>query len=284
MTGAKAPVKFVVDSTCDFPAEWAARWDIEVVPAFVNFEHESFPDDGVALPRTEFYRRMAASSKLPTTAAMPPGLAQEAIHKQLARAEHVVVFTLAAQFSGIYNTMVLAAKSVDAMHVSVYDSGSVSLGLGWQLFAAAQVAERGGNVEQVLATARDVRKRVHVWAAIDSLENLRRSGRVSHIVATLGTLLQIKPIVEVKEGEVTIAQRVRTMHKATQGLIDLVRAVSPLERLAILHTNYPEGGEALRQRLADVAPPDTFVTEAATAIAVHIGPGGLGVTLVSKSA
>src|SRR5262245_542479 len=223
-------VKLIVDSTADLPPEWLAHWDIPVLAVYVNFGEESFLDDGIALPRAEFYRRLAASRALPTTSAPPPGVAQQLMQKQLEKAEHVVFFTVASTLSGLYNTVRLAAQDVDPKRISVVDGEQASMGLGWMVAAAAEAAQRGASVEEVIAAARSARERVKLCAAIDTLEYLRRGGRLNSLIASVGTLLQIKPIIDVKDGKVGMVQRVRTMTKAVQTLIDLAHGQAPLER------------------------------------------------------
>jgi DegV family protein with EDD domain len=276
-------VKLIVDSTSDLPPDWLAKWDIPVLAVYVNFGDESFLDDGIALPRAEFYRRLAASRALPTTSAPPPGVAEQLMRKQLDKAEHVVFFTVASAFSSLYNNVRLAAQQVDPKRITVVDSGSASMGLGWMVAAAAEAAQRGADVEEVLAAARDTSERLKLWAAIDTLQYLRRGGRVNALVASVGTLLQIKPIIDVKEGKVGIVQRVRTMNKARQTLIDLAHEQAPLERLAVLHTNFPEGAADLLARLSDLAPANTITVDVTTAIGTHVGPGCLGLSPVRKA-
>jgi len=276
-------VKLIVDSTTDLPLEWLAHWDIPVLAVYVNFGEESFLDDGIALPKAEFYRRLAASRSLPTTSAPAPGVAQQLMRRQLDNAEHVVFFTVASRFSSLYNTVRLAAQDVDPKRITVVDSGQASMGLGWMVVAAAEAAERGAGPDEVLAAARSACERLKLWAAIDTLEYLRRGGRVNTLVASLGTLLQIKPIINVKDGEVGVVQRVRTMNKAIQTLIDLAHDQAPLERLAVLHTNFPQGAADLLARLVDIAPVNTITVDVTVAIGTHVGPGCLGIASVRKA-
>src|SRR5258708_1447017 len=277
-----AHVKLIVDSTCDLPPEWIARWDIIVLPCFVNFGDESFVDDGVALPRAEFYRRLIAGKGLPTTASFSPGVAKQAMERQLANAEHVVAFGVASQFSSIYNTMRLAAEEFGPDKVTVVDTGQISMGLGWMMVAAAEAAERGAGPQDVIAAAFSVRDRLKLYAAIDTLEYLRRGGRVSTLVASLGTFLQIKPLIEVKNGEVITMQRVRTMSKATQAIVDLAHSQAPLERLAVLHTHFPDGAAELHGRLKDIAPDNTITVDVTPALGTPVGPGRLAIATAKK--
>ncbi len=276
-------VKLIVDSTADLPREWLARWDIAALAVYINFGEDSFLDDGVALPRAEFYRRLAASRVLPTTSAPAAGAAEHLMRQQLDKAEHVVFFAVASAFSSLYNTVRLAAQQVDPERITVVDTGTTSMGLGWMVAAAAEAAQRGAGVEEVLAAARDTRQRLKLWAAIDTLEYLRRGGRVNALLASVGTLLQIKPIIDVKDGKVGIVQRVRTMNKAIQTLIDLAHEQAPLERLAVLHTNFSEGAANLLARLADIAPANSITVDVTTAIGTHVGPGCLGLSPVRKA-
>jgi DegV family protein with EDD domain len=278
-----ATVKLMVDSTTDLPPEWLAKWDIPVLTAYVNFGEESFPDDGISLTRAEFYRRLATARVLPKTSAPSPGMAQQLLRRQLEKAEHVVAFIVASQFSSLYNTVRLAAQDVDPNRITVVDSGQASMGLGWMVVAAAEAAERGASLSEVLAAAQSTRERIRLYFTISTLEYLRRGGRVNALVASIGTLLQIKPIIELKEGVVTTIQRARTMSRATQAIVDLTRGYAPLERLAVLHTNSPGEAADLLARLRDVAPPDTITVDVTTAIGTHVGPGGLGIALVKRS-
>ncbi|HRE47247.1 MAG TPA: DegV family protein [Aggregatilineales bacterium] len=176
-------VRIVVDSTADVPPEYLARYDMRMIPAFVNFGAESYPDDGIALPRAEFYRRLVASSVLATTSAPSLGVAVDGLRAALEGVDHVVALTLSTNFSGIHNVFQLAAKEIDPARITVYDSGSLSMGVGWQALAAAEAAEQGAPPDAVLMAIREARARVEVWAAPDTLDYLRRGGRVNALVA-----------------------------------------------------------------------------------------------------
>jgi DegV family protein with EDD domain len=276
-------VKFIVDSTTDLSLEYLAEKDIPLVPAFVNFGGESYPDDGIALTKQEFYERLENDKILPTTSSVSVGTARDAIEKQLTKAEHVVVFTVAKQLSGIYNTMRLAAQEFDQSRVTLYDTGSLSMGGGFQVQAAVEAQERGEPLEAIIAAVRSTGERIRLLCAIDNLEHLRRGGRVSSLMAGIGTLLQIKPIVDVVEGQVLSGHRVRTMSRAIQWMVDEAVRQSPLERLVVLHAANMEGAQDMLKRLESVAPPGTYITEAATAIGTHVGPHALALSYVRKN-
>lgn len=195
-------IKIVCDSAADLPAAWRARWDISVIPVFVNFGAESFPDDGVSLTHEEFYRRMAEAKVPPTTSAPSTGVAADVLRRALAQADHVIAFTISPAVSSTYNAVRLAAQQVSEERITVYDSGTLSMAVGWQIVAACEARERGADLAGILAAADEARKRADVWAIPGSLEYLRRSGRVNRILSSIGTLLQIKPIITVKDGVV----------------------------------------------------------------------------------
>jgi len=282
---ARSPsVKIVVDSATDLPPDWVKQFDIGIIPAYVNFGEESFPDNGLALTRAEFYRRLARAAQLPGTSAPPPAIAEQVIADHLAKADHVIVFTLAAPFSSMNNAVRVAAERVDATRVTVIDSGTVTMAEGWMALAAAETAAHGESYDVVLAAAHRTQARTRLMAVIDTLEYLRRSGRVNWAVANVGALLQIKPIFEVRNGgEVQIISRVRTMHKGIAALAETIRSQAPFERVALLHSNYPAGAEALRQQIADVLPSGErcfAIADVAIAIGTHVGPGCVGAALV----
>ncbi len=279
-------IKFVCDSTSDLPAAWRARWQISVIPVFVNFGDESFPDDGVSLTHEEFYRRMAEAKQPPTTSAPSTGAAERVLREALSEAEHVIAFTISPAVSSTYNTVRLAAQQVSEERITVCETGTMSMAMGWQIAAACEARERGADLAGILAAVAQARARTNVWAIPGSLEYLRRSGRVNRIVSSVGTLLQIKPIITIKDGVVDSKQRARTMKKAIEAAAEAVRQHAPLEGLAILHTNAPDLAEQMRALLAEVAPSDPermLVLNAAAAIGVHFGPGSVGAAILSAS-
>ncbi len=279
-------IKFVCDSACDLPAAWRARWHISVIPVFVNFGDESFPDDGVSLTHEEFYRRMAQTKQPPTTSAPSTGVAADVLREALSEADHVIAFTISPTVSSTHNAVRLAAQQVSAERITVYDSGTMSMATGWQIAAACEARERGADLAGILAAVAQARARADVWAIPGSLEYLRRGGRVSRIVSSVGTLLQIKPIISVKEGVLDSKQRARTMRKAMELVAETIRRRAPLEGLAILHTNAPDLAEQMRSLLAEVAPSDperTLILNVAAAIGVHFGPSSVGAAILSAA-
>lgn len=272
----------VADSTCDLPAEWISQYDIRIVPTYVQFGLESLADDGVQLTRTAFYERLASSKDaLPTTSAPPLGETISIMQRALADADHVIALTAPANLSAIYNIFRLAAEKTDPKRVTLIDSRMLSMGMGWQVMIAAEMAAEGNTPEQIAAAVVALQPRSDVWAALDTMTYLRRSGRVSWAAAMVGTLLQIKPIIRLYLGEVTSASRVRTSQRAFAELVALAQNAVPLRRLAILHTNNLPGAHALKDKLATIPTEfDVPIVDVTPVIGVHVGPNGLGVAIV----
>ncbi|GAB4545131.1 MAG: DegV family protein [Anaerolineae bacterium] len=279
-------IKLVVDSATDLSRAWLAEHDIAVVPAFVNFGNESFPDDGISITNETFYKRLATSPIPPTTSAPSPGVAQEIFKRALEDADHVIAITTAAQLSGIYTAMRLAAQLVDSERITVYDSGTLTMNIGFQVQAAEAARAAGAAVDGIIAAVREARTRGYVWGMPGSLEYLRRSGRVSRIISGIGTLLQIRPIISVREGEVSSSQRARTESKALSLMAENARALAPLEKVAILHAHYPKGAELLMKLMSDILPAhpaNIYTVDIAPAIGVHFGPESVGLAVLRQA-
>jgi len=276
-------IRIITDSTCDIPREFIERYKIGVVPCFVNYGGNSYADDGVQLIREDFYRQMPNIRPVPKTSAFPPGMVESLLEETFQEAEHVVILCVPAKLSGVYNAFRLGASNFPQDKVTLIDSGQVAMGLGWQVLIAAETAAATGDRQQVLDAIQRVRDNQRLYAALDTLEYLRHSGRVGWASASIGTLLQIKPILDVRDGDVKSHARVRTFKRAFDELVHLAREQTPLDRLAILHTANEQGARELHEALKDIAPETVFVVNINPTIGTHIGPGGLGVATVSQS-
>jgi DegV family protein with EDD domain len=276
-------IRFVTDSTCDLPPELIQTYKIGVVPAFVNYGGQSYADDGLELNREMYYNMMPNMSSHPTTAAPPPALSERIVQETFAGADHLIIVCAPAKLSAIYNSLRLGASSLPPERVTQIDAGTVSMGLGWQVLIGARVATETGSVEQAVKAMERVRQHQKVYAALETMEYLRRSGRVGWAAASVGALLQIKPIISIADGNVPSVARVRTFARATDKLIDLAQAEAPLDKLAILHSNNLDGAEALKQRLNAILPAEVLIINVTPVIGTHIGPKCLGVATVSQA-
>lgn len=273
-------VKIVVDSTADLPSEVTAELSITVVPCLLRFGNQVFRE-GVDISRAEFFARLRTDPHFPSTAAPAPGIFEETYRRLAAEADALVSLHVSAEHSGIFNAARLGAESVaDRLPVVPVDTGQISLGMGLMAMVAAEAARNGASLADILALVDDLKLRTHLYAVIDTLDHLRRSGRVNQIVARLGNLLNIKPILHVHAGEILLQERVRSRVRAQQRLIQIVRATAPFERAIVGHIQRREAAEAIRQSLADLLPADTLTCEVGIAIGIHVGLGVTGVALL----
>jgi DegV family protein with EDD domain len=194
-----------------------------------------------------------------------------------------VSINVAAKLSATLNNVRLGGQQGLPERVTVLDSGGVTMSIGSQALVAARVAAETGSVEAVVAAVESARKRQKLYAIIANLEYLRRSGRVNAISAFAGSILQIKPILDVHDGEVDVAERIRTMSKAVSRLRELTEAQAPLESLTVLHIENENGANELKESLKGILPPDVITVVAGPTLGVHIGPGSLGVVTIRKS-
>ncbi len=275
-------IKFVTDSTCDLPKDVVEKWGITVVPVFVNIGEKSYADDGIELNREQYYDQLPSINPLPTTSAPSPGLAAQMIEQAFEGADHLVIVCLPTKLSATYEAFRLGSANLPQDRVTIIDSGSVTMAMGYQVLLAAQVAAETGDLEQVLDAIQRVRANRSLAAMLHSLEYVRRGGRVNFASAGLGALLQIKPILTIEDGEAKTIARVRTSQRAQQELVNLARHQAPLDQLSLLHANNPEGVEWLRDQLADVLPEDVMVINVTTTIGTHVGPKALGFVTVKK--
>lgn len=275
------PIKLVTDSTCDLPDALAAACGVIVIPLYVNVGDWSYLD-GVELTRTAFYAQLPGLQPPPTTAA--PGIVVfRTVYERLfeAGATEILSIHIAGGLSATLNNARLAAQELEPAPVTVFDSEQASMALGFLLTTAAEAIAEGWTMAEIIPLLQAQVNRTYLFAALDTMEYLRRSGRANRLVAGLGGLLQIKPLLKLYQGDLT-AERVRTGKRAMQRLVELIGEVTPLEKAALLHTAAPDQAKALRRQLESLLPPgDIPIVEATPIFGAHIGPGGVGVVGVA---
>jgi DegV family protein with EDD domain len=280
MNTKNSPFAVVTDSTADIPIDTAESLNISVIPAVLTLDGETYLD-GLDISRAEFYRRMP-DLRTPPTTAVPSVLVFEETYQRLFESgvERILSIHLSSNLSGMVNTAKQAAHNFDD-RVKVFDSGQLSLGVGFQAIEAAQSVTKGLDFDQVVSTAKRYRERAYVVALIDRLEFMRRSGRVNWLRANIGDFLQIKQLVEVKDGLVNALARTRTYKKAFEQLISIASTWKNIKRLAVLHSGAPERAEELTERVAGMCPNPLMIVDITTTIGVHIGPGCVGLAVLT---
>lgn len=277
-------MRIVTDSTCDLPAQVISRYGISVVPLYINVGNQGFLD-GIDMKRDEFYTRLPTFPTHPTTAV--PSLQKfYAVYQALADegAGEVLSIHISTALSGTVNVARSAAQETTAVPVTVFDSQQLSLGTGFLVETAARMAAQGGSLAEIVAALNDQAQRSHVFAALDTLEFLKRSGRMNKYIAGVATWLQIKPIMIMHKG-IPRSERVRTRSHALRRVVEMLAAVGALERVAIVHTHAPpERIAELRALGGDLLPKGDILTEDITpVIGAHIGPGAVGFAVVAAA-
>lgn len=273
-----AGVRIVTDSASDLPEALAARLSITVVPLTIRFGSDELVDRR-DLDAEEFWRRCAASPTLPETAAPSPGAFQAAYEAAAGEgADAVLCVTLSDAMSATGQAARTGAEAVAGrLRVEVLDTRSVTMGEGLVALAAAERAAEGAGLDDVVAAARDAVAATKVLGVVDTLDHLQRGGRIGGAAALLGSLLSIKPVIEVREGRVEQESRQRTRARALDYLAAKVAQAAPLRRLAVCNGAAPDIDDVVA-RLAslDVAEPP-ILTDLGAVVGTHAGPGAIGV-------
>jgi len=275
-------IQIVTDSSCDLPRELLNCLKIAVVPLVVNFGTESY-SDGELSPQA-FWEKAAEGPALQTSRPSP-GAFEQVFKGLVEQGRKVLCITLTGKHSGTAETARLAAERFGAM-VQVFDSYSLSLGVGFQAVAAAKAAEAGCSIGDIVALLEDLRSRIRTMVVLDTLENVRRGGRADGFIAIVDRMtrmLNIKPIVGFEEGRLQLFGVARSFRRALERVVEMVEGVGPLEHLAVAHTRNREKAEDMADRLAerfDFPRRRMLVREAGAVVASHAGPGAIGVFAV----
>ncbi|MEJ7654275.1 MAG: DegV family protein [Chloroflexia bacterium] len=277
-------VKVVTDSTSDIAPETVSELGIVVVPLNIHFGDETLLD-GVEITNQEFYERLVASRQMPTTSQANPEAFRAAFEKAVEEgAEGVVCVSVSSKLSGTYNSAMLGAREIAGVDVRVVDSRSASMALGWAAIAAAEAARDGADIDEVERVARDTAARSRLCFFADTLEYLQRNGRIGRAQSLVGSVLQVKPLLVLDDGEVVAYQRTRTRAKAIQALINWCAQLREPERMSVVWNANEDELKRLMDGLAPVFPRDQIVVSTyGPVIGVHIGPGSLGVLAVEGS-
>ncbi len=277
-------VRIVTDSACDLPESVAADLGIEIVPLSIRFGDTEFIDR-VELTTAEFWAKCAATPTLPETSAPAPGAFEAAYRRAAADgATGVVVVSLSSALSATMQSAEVAARSIaDEIAVRIVDSRSVSLGLGTIAAACARRAAQGADVDEVAALGIDLASRTRVFGALDTLDNLKKGGRIGNAKALLATALAIKPIIEVIDGKVEQGGKQRTRSKALAFLVDKVREYEGrMSGLAVLHADCSDVDQFV-EMLRPMYEGEIIVGEIGPVIGSHAGRGTIGVAFTEST-
>jgi DegV family protein with EDD domain len=276
-------IGIVTDSNCDLPEQLIQEFGIIVVPLYINIGTDSYLD-GVDMSRQEFYEGLSGFASHPTTSVPGPGMFVEAYERLAAEgATEILSIHISTTLSAVANSARLAAEETGAARVTVFDSGNLTLGTGLLVLAAAQAAQAGRSLDEIIALMEEQVSRTYCFAALDTLEFLRRSGRLSRFQSRLGSMLQVKPLLTMHDGEMEM-ERVRTRKRAIARVIELVSDLGPLQELTLVHTHAPERAGELHEQARHLFPEGKppLSEEVTPVIGAHIGPGAVGFVAIKK--
>jgi len=274
-------IYIVTDSTADIPPATAKEWDIHIVPCYINFGSQSFLDE-VELSRAEFYRRLVSDPEHPTTSAPPSGLFARVYREILDKATGIVSLHPPDHLTALRQSALNGWEMVKGkIPYSALDAGQLSMGLGWIVIRAAQAAADGADMTAIKQLVAGLRGRAQVFAALDTIEFLRRSGRVGWARGAIGKILRIRPLIQLYQGQIFSRGYTRTRRSALERLLDHIQSLGELECLTVLHSNAPDLADEFRQRLAKLSLPGPILTASVTPVlGTHVGPGGVGFAAV----
>jgi DegV family protein with EDD domain len=281
------PIAIITDTDSSLPLDLAKLYKIVEVPIIVQFGEESFRDV-YDIDNAAVFARVDREGKLPHTAAPSPGKFVEAYQAAFdAGADQILCLTISSEMSAVYSAALSAAEMFTGKTIKVVDSRTVAFGEGLMAIEAAKAIANGASMEEAIAAAENIRDRTHLFAALSTLKYLAMSGRVGHVAAGFGSLLEIKPILTLRNEKLEMLERIRTQSKAWSRLIELViesSAGCAVEQLAVLHVDAPEAACQFEQqvRASLNCPIEMLHIEMTPGLSLHTGDGLVGIVAVTK--
>jgi len=269
----------ITDSTSDLPLDFVEENKIHIVPLNIHLQ-DSLYKDGVDIQPSELYYRLRTEDIFPQTSQPSAGEFME-IYQTLKPDDEVLVLCLSSELSGTYQSAEMArdmvAEQIDA-EIHVVDSRSVSLGLGMQVIHAQKCFAEGKDMAQTLSELAEIRRRMRLIFAVDTLEYLARGGRISQLSKRLGNLLQLKPVLHLEEGRIEVLDKVRTRSKAVQRMLEIFyKEASQAQQVGILHIDAPTEGQQLAQKVQEYYHGPLLLAQCGAVIGSHAGPGTVGI-------
>jgi DegV family protein with EDD domain len=277
-------VKIVTDSGSDLPLEIAKAMNIAVVPVYIYFGQKPYRD-GVDMGPDELYKRLEDGTVHPTTT-QPMPVDFEKVYRELYHeTDEIVSIHLSSKVSGTYNSAIQGKEMMQKRGtIEVMDSSSISMGLGLITIAAARVAQNGGTLQQVIDETRRAMQHTRLLAVLDTLKYLLAGGRITKARATIGSILKVKPVLTLQDGEIVQAGLARSYQKGIEKLYDFIKNASSIEDISIVHSTVPDEAESLKQRISTfVKPEQILVARLGAGLGVHGGPGTLIATIRQSS-
>jgi DegV family protein with EDD domain len=276
------PVRIITDSTADLPAQVAAELGIRVMPLYVHFGNEVYRD-GIDLTAKDFYPKLVANKTLPTTSTVAPVEFADLCDELSKDTDEILAITLSSKLSATYDVALQGRelRKDKKCRVEVLDSKLFSMALGLVVIGAAKRTKEGVSLDNVMEFAKGLYSRIHVRMAFDTLEYVRKGGRIGAAEAFMGRMLDVKPILTLKDGVATPVVRRRTRAKAIEYLRRFAAGFDNIAELAVAYTTTPQDALGLVNDLDDVFPKErTYLSVIGPVLGTHLGPGALGIAVV----
>jgi len=273
------------DSTSDIPKKYVEEYDIRVVPLTVHFGDEEYRD-GIDLTPEDFYAKLTKSSHTPTTSQVPPQRFIEEYEKELVKGNTILSIHLSSKVSGTYQAAVTAKNTLESENIHVIDSKGMAIGYGLMVVEAAKMINQGIALEEIIAKVNDLSEKQRYFFSVDTLEFLKRGGRLSPMKAMIGTILNMKPILCVKAGAVEPLDKVRGRKKVLARLIELSKEEGvdfSKQTIGIAHACVPDVVEEFATEVKkELSPKEIIIAEIGSVIGTHAGPGTIGIFFTGK--
>ncbi len=274
-------IKLVVDSTCNLSEEIIKKYDIRVAPISIQFNDETY-EEGIDIDRSLFYRKIEELGIVPTTSQPTPAWFAK-YYRELAKEGHsILAITITSKHSGTYDSAILAKSMVEEARVEVFDSLTISLGTGFMVLEAARAIEAGQDMQSILSRLEQIRSRSSLIFTPATLKYLQMSGRVGLLKAALGSVLDLKPIITLEDGLLSVKENVRTRGKAINRILELTEEAVGTDdpvNLGVFHANAETEGEEFLEKVRDrFNVNEILFADLVSSLAVHGGPGILALT------
>ena len=277
-------IRIVTDSSCDLPSGLIEQYGIRVLPCYVVVDDQTFKD-GVEIQADDFYRRLLADGRTPTTAQPTPSDFQTVYRELVGQGDQIISIHVSSKLSGTLNSAQQAKASLnDGSAVEIIDSQLASIPLGLAVLDAAIMASKGGSVHDIAGQIRQSIGLHHGLFALDTLEYLQKGGRIGKARAFMGSVLHVKPILRLQDGEAHPVERPRNRERAMRRLVELAQELAPVRRLAVIYSTDSDRMAELKQGLTGILPADQIIeSRFGSTLGTYIGPDALGVAVTQEA-
>jgi DegV family protein with EDD domain len=279
-------LKIVMDSACEIPEEWQSKFDVAVIPINIQFGNKTYKQ-GIDLSNDDFYHLAESTGVIPKTSQPTPQQFVE-FYNRIAEADDTILsLHVTSKLSGTFNSAILAAQELhNKLNVIPYDSGAGSAAVGFMCKEARQLDRAGATVEDILARLDTIRHNINIILTLDSLEYAKRSGRVKALPAALAALINIKPIIILKDGILDMKEKVRTRQRAVNRVLEIVqqRVGDQLVNVAVVHAQSLEAARQLMQKVNETLHVnEAIISDLSIGVAANLGPGTIGIVAYALS-